>query len=121
MARSVRFHSLCLLPSWRHAISRTMPVALSAALELLLRLSFAALSAKIRCGFAVLCFSGTASRGHSCRLFSACRAVLGSQSAGPFLAFLIRMSVMVHDSRRAALSREARLKPPLTLGCLSDS
>jgi hypothetical protein len=47
--------------------------------------------------------------------------VLGSQSAGPFLAFLIRMSVMVHDSRRAALSREARLKPPLTLGCLSDS
>ena len=69
MERSVRFHSLCLLPSRRHAISRAMPVALSAALELLMRLSFAALSAKILCGFAGPCFSGTASRGHSCRIF----------------------------------------------------
>ena len=49
-----------LLP---YAISLAMPVALSAALELLMRLSFAALSAKILCGFAGLCFSCTASRG----------------------------------------------------------
>jgi hypothetical protein len=93
MERSVRFHLLCLLPSRRHAISCAMPVALSAALELLMRLSFAALSAKILCGFAGPCFLGPASRGHSCRLFSACRAVLGSQSVRPFLAFLIRVLV----------------------------
>ena len=55
-----------LLP---YAISLAMPVALSAALELLMRLSFAALSAKILCGFAGPCFSCTASRGHSCRIF----------------------------------------------------
>jgi len=143
MERSVRFHSLCLLPSRRqslcgfhNAASFALPVAFSAALQrwshnaiigyacclfcgnsclshdaisfartrsasiqrllplsaavqrLLLyaiftrhaccplgsigaldAISFAALSAKILCGLAGPCFSCTASRGHSCRIF----------------------------------------------------
>ena len=52
-----------------YAISLAMPVALSAALELLMRFHSLPSRRKSCAGLRVLVFSCTASRGHSCRIF----------------------------------------------------
>ena len=76
----------------RYAISLAMPVALSAALELLMRFHSLPSRRKSCAGLRVLVFRAPLRAAIHAGFFSAFRAVLGSQSVRPlYLAFLIRV------------------------------